>query len=111
MKKALLSIIIMLLISFCIFPIQESFYYGHSNTASGEAEEKDDDALRLTEHVEINYARHNKRVKIERYVKVIDRITANTAVVFHMTEFNNTGLLNETIKRDYSGEDPVSINL
>ena len=48
---------------------------------------------------------------MERYVKVIDRITANTAVVFHMTEFNNTGLLNETIKRDYSGEDPVSINL
>ena len=111
MKKALFSIIIMLLVSFCIFPIQESFYHDHSNTVSGETEEKDDDALRLTEHVEINYARHNKRVKIERYVKVIDRITANTAVVFHMTEFNNTGLLNETIKRDYSGEDPVSINL
>lgn len=111
MKKALFSIIIMLLISFCIMPVQEELCYGHSKSMTAESEEQDDDAMRTTEHIEINYARHNKRVKIEKYVKTVDRITANTAVVFHMTEFNNTGLLSETIKRDYSVEDPVSINL
>ena len=56
MKKALFSIIILLLVSFCIMPVQEEFYYGHSNTVSGETEEKDDDAMRTTEHIEINYA-------------------------------------------------------
>ena len=112
MKKALFSIIIMLLVSFCIFPIQESFYHDHSNTVSGETEEKDDDALRLTEHVEINYARHNKRVKIERTVKAAESMTANKKVVFHATPFNYNGILNETLKRDYSGDgDPVNINL
>lgn len=111
MKKALFSIIIMLLVSFCIMPVQEEFYYGHCNSMTAESEEQDDDAMRTTEHIEINYARHNKRVKIERKVKIVERLTANSAVVFHATPFNYNGILNETVKRDYSGEDPVSINL
>lgn len=112
MKRILLSIIIMLLISFCIFPVQKEYYHGHSNTFANTSECQDDDALKTTEHMSINYARHNKRVKIERKVKVVERLTANSAVVFHATPFNYNGILNETVKRDYSGDgDPVNINL
>lgn len=112
MKKTLLGIIIILLVSFCIMPVQEEFYYGHSKSMTDESEEQDDDAMRTTEQIEINYARHNKRVKIERKVNVVERLTANSAVVFHATPFNHNGILNETVKRDYSGDgDPVNINL
>lgn len=105
----------MLILSFCSFPLQmeAAISYGHSKTMSAQAEDDtDDDALlKTTEHIAINYARHNKRVKIERKVKVVESMTANKKVVFHATPFNYNGILNETLKRDYSGEDPVSINL
>ena len=104
----------MLILSFCSFPLQmDAIYsYGHSKTMSAQTEDDtDDDALKTTEHIAINYARHNKRVKIERKVKVVESMTANKKVVFHATPFNYNGVLNETLKRDYSGEDPVSINL
>ena len=105
----------MLILSFCSFPLQmeTAISYGHSKTMSSQAEDDtDDDALKTTEHIAINYARHNKRVKIERKVKVVESMTANKKVVFHATPFNYNGILNETLKRDYSGDgDPVNINL
>ena len=105
----------MLILSFCSFPLQmDAIYsYGHSKTMSAQTEDDtDDDALKTTEHIAINYARHSKRVKIERKVKVVESMTANKKVVFHATPFNYNGILNETLKRDYSGDgDPVNINL
>ena len=114
MKRILLGIIIMLILSFCSFPLQmdADISYGHSETMSAQTEyDTDDDALKTTEHMSINFARHNNSVKIKRKVKVVKRLIANSAVVFHATPFNYNGILNETLKRDYSGEDPVSINL
>lgn len=104
----------MLILSFCSFPLQMDtvISYGHSKTMSAQEDDTDDDALKTTEHMSINYARHNKRVKIERKVKVVERLTANSTVVFHATPFNYNGILNETVKRDYSRDgDPVNINL
>lgn len=105
----------MLILSFCSFPLQMevTYSYGHSKAMSAQAEDDtDDDALKTTEHIAINYARHNKRVKIERTVKAAESMTANKKVVFHATPFNYNGILNETLKRDYSGDgDPVNINM
>lgn len=104
----------MLMLSFCSFPFQmdAAISYGHSKAIVASAEsDTDNDALKIPEHMSINYARHNKRVKIERKIKVVERLTANSAVVFHATPFNYNGILNETVKREYSGEDPVSINI
>lgn len=113
MKRTLWTIIIMVTLSYCTFPLQMdvAISYGHSKTISCETDDTDDDALKTPEHMSINYARHNKRVNIERKVKVVERLTANNAAVFHATPFNYNGILNETIKRDYSGDDPVSINI
>ena len=104
----------MLILSFCAFPLQmdADISYGHIKTMLAQTEyDTDDDALRTTERISINYDWHNKRVKIKRKVKVVERLTANKKVVFNAIPFNYNGVLNETLKRDYSGEDPVSINM
>lgn len=113
MKRTLLVIVAMLIISFCAFPLHmdKTFSYGHSITISCEKFDNSDNEIRTPEHMFVNYAQHNEKVKIERKIKFVESVTINSTVVFHATPFNYNGVLNETIKRDYSGEDPVSINL
>lgn len=87
----------------------DDVYAGTMQSVSGQTEDIDD-SKQTVEHIYINYARKEKRVKIERYTRVTERIAADRAAAFYILEFNDTGLLSETIKRDYSGEgDPLHI--
>lgn len=110
MKRTLLVIVAMLIISFCAFPLHmdKTFSYGHSSISCVEYDNSDN-AIKTPEHMFVNYARHNEKVEIERKIKFVESVTINSTVVFHATPFNYNGILNETIKRDYSGEDPVNI--
>lgn len=110
MKRTLWIIIIALTFTFCSFPAQVDFSHAGSATMSCPCGSDDDeDSMQQGESISINYARKDKRVKIERHVRVVERAAAEKAVHFYMKEFNETGLLTETIKRDYSGDDPLII--
>ncbi len=107
MKRIIFLIIISLVIS-CCAPTQMNNTYATGGQSISTDAEDSDDTKQMTEHIYINYARKEKRVKIERYTKVRERIAAYRASEFHVLEFNDTGLLTEATKRDYSGEgDPA----
>lgn len=110
MKQMLLCIIIVLTVSFCAFPLQMNFLYvGTAHTMTDTSQGTDDDAFTKNENISINYARKDKRVKIDKYVRITERATAEKAIEYFDLGFNDTGLHTESIKRDYSGDDPINI--
>lgn len=105
MKKFVLLIAFMIAVSFSSFPQQLHYLEESGLYISSTTDATDDDSLTKTESMSINYARKDKRVKIEKYIRVVERATAEKAAHFYRIEFNCTGLLTEAIKRDYSGDD------
>lgn len=110
MRKIILTIVIILLLSFCFFPLQLDYSYGDTNIHS-EKEEKNDDAVtKNPEQKVISFVQHNKKLKIEKYLRYVRRLIAKQVLVVYSLEFNCNGVLNDVIKRDYSGDrEPVNI--
>lgn len=109
MKKFVLFITFTIILSFSSFPQQLQYLDKFDSNISSSTEASDDDSFTKTEHISINYARKDKRIKIEKYEKVIERSTAAKATHFYIMEFNCTGLFTEAIKRDYTGDDWITI--
>lgn len=110
MKRILWIIIMALTVTFCTLPAQIDISHAGNAAVSCPSDSDDDEnSMQQGENISINYARKDKRVKIERQIRVVERALAEKAVHFYLKEFNETGLLTETIKRDYSGEDPFNI--
>lgn len=111
MKRTLLLIIISLALA-CFTPIHIGYCYAESDTVSISSETVDnyDTPTQRCEHVNVNAVAFEKRVKFQNYIKPFIRTEIYPAVSFNITEFNEDGVLNEIIKRDYSGEDPNDID-
>ena len=108
MKRVIFLVIIALTINCCMPVHMNHVHAGSIQTVSEHADDSDYKSKQTVEHIYINYARKEKRVKIERYIRVAERIEVDRASEFHVLEFNDTGLLTEATKRDYSGEgDPA----
>lgn len=109
MKRLIIVIVFMIIISFASFP-QQLQYLGKADCQfAASSESTDDDSLMKVEGFSINYARKDKRVKIRDYVTECETARAEKAVDFRLLEFDFDKVFTESAKRDYSGDDPFNI--
>lgn len=106
--KKILYIIIMLTIFTSFTPLHANccFAQAQDETISKLSVSVDDDLLQRAEHVHVNYV-CDKKADVSKFIKVFKQVEIYNAISFAVLEFNEFGLLNEIIKRDYSGDDPV----
>lgn len=111
MKRTLLLIVISLALA-CFIPAHIGFCCVDPDTVSISSETVDnyDNLTQRCEHANVNFVAFEKRVKFQNYIKPFIRTEIYPAVIFNIAEFNEDGVLNEIIKRDYSGEDPNDID-
>lgn len=111
MKRTLLLIVISLALA-CFIPAHIGFCCVDPDTVSISSETVDnyDNPTQRCEHANVNFVAFEKRVKFQNYIKPFIRTEIYPAVIFNIAEFNEDGVLNEIIKRDYSGEDPNDID-
>lgn len=110
MRKGILTIVIMILMSFCFFPLQLDYSYGNTSIHSEKEEKNDDAVIKNPENKVVNFVQHNRKLKIEKYLRYVKRLFAKQIVVVYSLEFNCNGILNDVIKRDYSGDgNPLNI--
>lgn len=111
MKRTLLLIAISLALA-CFTPIHIGFCCVEPDTVSISSETVDnyDNPTQRCEHANVNFVAFEKRVKFQNYIKPFIRTEIYLAVSFNIAEFNEDGVLNEIIKRDYSGDDPNDID-
>lgn len=110
MRKGILTIVIMILMSFCFFPLQLDYSYGNTSIHSEKEEKNDDAVIKNPENKIMSFVQHNKKLKIEKYLRHVRRLIAKQVLIIYSLEFNCNGILNDVIKRDYSGDrEPVNI--
>lgn len=73
----------------------------------------DDDFSQRAEHVHAHYVACEKKAGSLKFIRSFKRIDLCDVNYFEILDFNLSGVLNESIKRDYSGDDPAgdSVNI
>lgn len=110
MKKILCLIVILL--AFASFtPIHVDYCYASLNDVQFSSEVIDgcDYSTQRTEQHKLSYVSCVKQIKFNKFAYTVSPVTLCTAMKFNVLEFNGTGILNEIIKRDYSGDEPPLI--
>lgn len=109
MKRLVLIIVFMIIMSFASFPQQLQYLEKADCRLAASSESTDDDSLMKVEGFSYNYARKDKRVKVQDYITECETARAEKAVGFRLLEFDFDKVFTESAKRDYSGDDPFNI--
>lgn len=114
MKRILYIIMILLIITSFNF-VTFDYCYGGSDEAciTNICVDADDDFSQRAEHVHAHYVACEKKASVLKFVRSFKRIDLRDVNHFEILDFNISGVLNESIKRDYSGDDPAgdSVNI
>lgn len=108
MKKILCLIVIPLTFA-CFTPIHVDYCCISSDDVQFTSEVIDgcDYSTQRTEQHKLGCVFCEKRIKVNRFTVDTRPTELCTAMNFNVQEFNDTGVLNEVIKRDYSGDEPL----